>query len=152
ESVAIGCCLDDAQRFMAKNQALLTRRSKAVASVEDFAIGPTHPEGQGAYQNGAIGRRRFRDFLEPRRAGDTGQNGDCTHRCFALPRLRSRRRPRELIGAPTTPALRARMPYLSSTQDGEKCFFCAGRRKMFRRIETKTGLPALSISRETRVD
>src|SRR5262249_3397415 len=30
--------------------------------------------------------------------------------------------------------------------------FYAGRRKMFRRIETNTGPPALSISRETRVD
>src|SRR5438046_1963472 len=45
--------LDRAQRFMAENKALITRRSKPIATVENFAIGPAHSECQGAHQDGA---------------------------------------------------------------------------------------------------
>src|SRR5437016_12898167 len=121
---------------MAENQALLTGRSKAITAVEDFAIGPAHPQGQGAYQNGAIGLRRFRDLLEPCRAGDAGQNGDCTHRCLGLPRLRSLRRPQGIFGASDTPAAPSAVAIP----------LYAGRRKMFRRVATKAGPPALWIS------
>src|SRR5262249_3927740 len=49
ESAPVRCRLDDAERFMAENKALLTGRSKAIAAVENFAIGPAHPERQGAH-------------------------------------------------------------------------------------------------------
>src|SRR5262249_23664136 len=49
ESAPVRCCLHNAQRFMAENEALLTGRSKAIAAVENFAIGPAHPQRQGAH-------------------------------------------------------------------------------------------------------
>src|SRR5262249_58490486 len=70
-----------AQRFMAENEALLTGRRKAIAAVEDFAVGPAHPKRQGAHQNRAIRPRWFGDLLEPRRVGGAGRNGDCAHPC-----------------------------------------------------------------------
>src|SRR5207248_1184266 len=79
-------------------------------------------------------RLRFRDLLESRRAGDTGQNGDCTHRCLRLPRFAiARRRPRELF---------RRLGYAGAPR-AVVIFVYAGRRKMFLRIETKTGSTAL---------
>src|SRR5262249_6299778 len=73
--------LDHAQRFMTEDEALLTGRSKAITTLENFAVGPAHPERQSARQNRAIRLRWFGDLLEPRRVGGAGQNGDCAHPC-----------------------------------------------------------------------
>src|SRR4029450_10456618 len=59
EAAPLGRCLDRPQRFMAENEALLPRRSKAIATVENFAIGPAYPECQGAHQDGSVRLGRF---------------------------------------------------------------------------------------------
>src|SRR5262249_52984479 len=104
-------------------------RRKAVAAVQDFAIGPAHPERPGVHQNGAIRLRRFGDFLEPRRAGDAGRNGDCAHRC---PRIASiwiaLAAANETLGACSgAPGSRAQFTTQLFTPDDEKC--SAGRKR-----------------------
>src|SRR5262249_44668672 len=81
EAATLGRGLDRAQRFVAENEALLTGRSKAVTTIEDFSVGPTHSERPRAHQNRPIGFRWFGDLLEPRRVGGAGGNGDWAHRC-----------------------------------------------------------------------
>ena len=82
--------LDRAERFVAEHQARLAGRSKAVSTVEDFAVGAAHAECQRAHQYRAVRRGRLGDVVEPCRIGDAGRNGDCAHP-FALDCLDSDR-------------------------------------------------------------
>src|SRR5215813_9009728 len=54
EAASFRCGLHRAQRFVPKNKALLTGRRKAVTTVQNFAIGPAHPERPRAHQNEAL--------------------------------------------------------------------------------------------------
>ena len=73
--------LDDAaQRLVAEDEAVASRRRPPVGARHDLHVGPAHPHGQSLDQDRAVGRRGFVDVFEPGRARRQGLHRQRLHR------------------------------------------------------------------------
>src|SRR4051812_4150338 len=62
--------LDNAERFVADDQALVAWWRVAVFSFNDLMIGAADPERRCSYENGATVARGYLELLEPNGVGD----------------------------------------------------------------------------------